>query len=358
MRSDSTFNAEMLTLARESRNLTQGELAELSGLSQGYISKAENGIIEPDKHRLGLLSQALHYPPEFFLRGGRAYGYGSPCLRYRKRQSLPMKRVRHNLALMNVLRMQVEQLIKGVEIQSPIGFPRFDIDEFGSPTAIAQLVRAQWRLPHGPVRNLVRTVEAAGGIVILCSFGTDRMDAVSQWPEADRPYFLLNKDAPGDRQRLTLAHEIGHMVMNQWPSANQEDEAYEFARELLMPADEIRDDLRGLDLKRLYPLKSYWRVSMQVLIYQAGSLGLISERQQRSLFARLSELGYKKTEPAPIEAEQPALIHDIVEFHLTEHGYDVNELSRLVCLEDAEFRMLYLGEKHPPRLRTVEDHTG
>jgi hypothetical protein len=144
------------------------------------------------------------------------------------------------------------------------------------------------------------------------------------------------------------------MVMHQWPSANQEDEAFEFARELLMPADEIRDDLRGLDLKRLYPLKSYWRVSMQVLIYQAGSLGLISQRQQRSLFARLSELGYKKTEPAPIEPERPSLIRDIVEFHRNEHGYDVSELSRLTCLEDDEFRMLYLGEEHHPRLRAVE----
>jgi hypothetical protein len=52
------------------------------------------------------------------------------------------------------------------------------------------------------------------------------------------------------------------------------------------------------------------------------------------------------------------LIRDIVEFHLTEHGYDVSELSRLVCLEDTEFRTLYLGEEHPPRLRAVEDHTG
>ncbi len=354
MRSDGLFNPDVLTLARESRNLTQGELAELSTLSQGYISKAENGVIEPDGERLQLLARALHYPQEFFFRPARIYGYGSPCLRYRKRQSLPMKRARHNQALINVLRMQAEQLLKGVEIQTSLGFPRLDVDEYDSPAAIARLVRAQWRLPHGPVRNLVRTVEAAGGVVISCTFDTDRLDAVSQWPEGDRPYFFVNKDAPSDRKRFTLAHEIGHMVMHQWPCQDQEEQAHEFASELLMPADEIRDDLRRLDLKRLYPLKSYWRVSMQALIYRAARLGLITERQKRSMFARLSELGYRKAEPAPIEPEQPMLIREVVEFHLTKHGYNISELSRITCLEEAEFRMLYIGDRSRPPLRALD----
>jgi Zn-dependent peptidase ImmA (M78 family)/transcriptional regulator with XRE-family HTH domain len=354
MRSSGRFYPDMLTLARESRNLTQGELAELSALSQGYISKAEHGVIEPDGQRLQLLARALHYPEAFFYQPARIYGYGSPCLRYRKRQSLPMKRARYNQALMNVLRMQAEQLLKGVEIQTPVGLPQLDIDEYDSPTAIARLVRAQWRLPHGPIRNLVRAVEAAGGMVIPCAFDTDKLDAVSQWPEGDRPYFFVNQDAPGDRQRFTLAHEIGHMVMHQWPSQDQEEQAQEFASELLMPADEIRDDLRGLDLKRLYPLKSYWRVSMQALIYRAARLGLITERQKRSMYARLSELGYRKTEPAPIEREQPRLIREVVEFHLTKHGYDTGELSRITCLEEGEFRMLYLGGRPRPPLRAVD----
>ena len=37
------FNHEMLTLARESRGLSQTQLARGLGLSQGEISKIENG---------------------------------------------------------------------------------------------------------------------------------------------------------------------------------------------------------------------------------------------------------------------------------------------------------------------------
>ncbi len=299
----------MLTLAREARGLTQGELAERAKVTQGFVSKAEHGLHTPDPARLTAFARALNLPVEFFNQADTVYGYGSACVRYRKRQTLPLRQAKKSQALINMLRMQIERLLQGVEVQATLRFPRLDIDEYDSPSTIARLVRAHWRLPYGPIRNLMQVVEAAGGIVVFCSFDTRKLDAASQWPPGHSPFFFINEASPPDRQRWTLAHEIGHMVMHQWATTGDlEDQADEFAAELLMPAEEIIDYLRNLTLKRLFPLKAYWRVSMQALIMHAGRLGVVTQRQQRSAFSRLNELGYLRSEPVELEREEPSLV--------------------------------------------------
>ena len=62
----------MLVLARESRAMTQGQLAKamqaLEGsdgkVSQGYVSRAEAGRLTVNGERLGLYARALHYPAQ------------------------------------------------------------------------------------------------------------------------------------------------------------------------------------------------------------------------------------------------------------------------------------------------------
>lgn len=61
--------------------------------------------------------------------------------------------------------------------------------------------------------GLVDWLEAAGCIVFIESFGTPRVDGLSQWID-DHPVVLLNSEAPIDRQRWTLAHETGHLCMH------------------------------------------------------------------------------------------------------------------------------------------------
>jgi Zn-dependent peptidase ImmA (M78 family) len=59
------------------------------------------------------------------------------------------------------------------------------------------------------------------------------------------------KVIPGDRERLTLAHEVGHVVMHHLPTEEDpEDEANLFAATFLMPADDIHGDLGNLTLPR------------------------------------------------------------------------------------------------------------
>jgi len=295
---------------------------------------------------------ALSYPPEFFLRNGKQYGQGTVC-HHRKRQSVGIEKLRQIHACMNVMRMATSDLLNGVEISAANSFPLMEIEDYGSPQRIAQLARQHWQLPLGPVKSMIGLVEAAGGIVVPCDFGTDKIDAISQRPDASPPYFFVSTTAPGDRLRFNLAHELGHIIMHSAPAPNQEDEANEFAAEFLMPAKEIKPQLRKLDMAKLADLKRHWKVSMQAIIYRARDLDTITERQRRSWFMRFNQLGYRKIEPVEIPREEPTLIRRVVDFHRQQHGYSDAELSRTARLREAEFQSIYGTNQEQPRLRLV-----
>jgi Zn-dependent peptidase ImmA (M78 family)/transcriptional regulator with XRE-family HTH domain len=344
-------NYEMLILAREARGKTQSRLSKETGISQSKISKIESGNKPLTDEDMAKFATALGYPPEFFHRNGRQYGQGTVC-HHRKRQSVGTEKLRQIHASMNVMRMATSELLNGVEVNAAHSFPLMEVDDYGSPEKIAQLVRHTWQLPLGPVKSMIDVVEAAGGVVVPCDFGTDKLDAISQRPEAQPPFFFVSTTAPGDRLRFNLAHELGHIIMHQAPASGQEEEANRFAAEFLMPAKEIKPQLRKLDMARLADLKRHWKVAMQALIMRAYTLGTITDRQRRSWFMRFGQLGYRKTEPVEIPREEPALIRRVVDFHRQQHGYSDAELSRAARLYETEFQAIY-GTKEQPKLRLV-----
>ena len=65
------FNHHMLTLARDSRALTQAELASKMGIMQGTLSRYETGFQEPPPEVVSALSDALGYNKDFFYEVGR-----------------------------------------------------------------------------------------------------------------------------------------------------------------------------------------------------------------------------------------------------------------------------------------------
>jgi transcriptional regulator with XRE-family HTH domain len=230
------FNREMLALARESRGLTQAAFAKEIGISQAEISKFENGVKTPSDTQVEKIAHRLHYTEAFFFLEESVRAFGSGCVYHRKRKSATDTKLANLLAIINVKRIQIKHLLKSVDSRTEHIFERLDLDEYkGDPKQVAQVLRALWYLPPGPVQNLIRAIEDAGGIVVKWDFGTTRVDALSQWLPASPPIFLVNEKIPTDRMRFTLAHEIGHIVMHRIPTENTEREADRFAPEFLMP---------------------------------------------------------------------------------------------------------------------------
>lgn len=345
------INPEMLILARELRGMTQSELAEITSINQGIISRYESEMREISSKDLVKIAAALDFPEAFFYRPGQRHGLGSSGLFHRKRQSVSNTVLKMLQAKINLVRLDFEHIFMNeIEFDKPVKFPQFDVKEIGSIERIADLVRATWNLPMGPIQNLIESIEDAGGIVYMADFGTNKIDAIVQWVDPLPPVFLVNRQVPGDRLRFTLAHEIGHLVMHAILHDQIEEEADQFAAAFLMPASEIITDFTVVNLARLAQLKPYWKVSIQALIRRAKDLNKITERQYRSLNAELSSLGHKVREPNPLPLEKSTLIKEVVDTYINELGYSVGELARLLRIHEREVRSLYMQDDDDIRL--------
>lgn len=332
-------NAALITLIREYRGLTQGELAKSAGVSQGYVSKVEHEQLVPSDEAVGKIADVLEWPAPFFFRTDQVYGFGTACMFHRKQASLPVHTLRSVQARVNVLRMGLTPLLRELDPGDSERVPLMDVDAYvDGPPQIAQLVRAAWRLPLGPVLNLTATLESHGVIVYRADFGTRQLDAVSHWSPDIPPLFFVNSAAPPDRVRYSLAHELGHVVMHAMPTPDMESEANQFASEFLMPEREIRSMLNGIDLARAAQLKAYWRVSMQALILRARDLGIISRQKASRLYMQMSSMGYRRVEPVTLPVEEPAALRRLMEMHRQVHGFTIDDLAERVGLPVSDFQ--------------------
>jgi Zn-dependent peptidase ImmA (M78 family)/transcriptional regulator with XRE-family HTH domain len=351
---DRRTNCQMLVVARKSRGLTQQELAEQACISQGQLSKYEIGEHEMPRDQLAKIAEVLGYPESFFFEVGDIAPLPPSVLYHRRKQRLGQKKLQQIEALVNVLSLQLRQLLLRCEVSGANKFPAYDIEDFqGNASRIAQLVRAHWHLPRGPIGNLTGTVENACGVVMKCDFGTRDFDGLAFPLDVPGPVFFMNKDLSTDRLRFTLAHEIGHVVMHRTKlSLEMEEEAHEFAAELLMPRNEILDHLRPFSLEKAVRLKLEWKVSIAALARRARDLQVISESQYKRFCSRLSTLGYRMNEPIPLAEERPSLPANLVEALRQELKYSYQEIADIARCSLRDLFTYYLG-RPPVNMRGV-----
>ena len=355
----------MLCLARNARGLTQAEFSKQANIGQGTQSKYETGLALPPEEYVDEASRVLNYPKSFFYHSGRPYGF--PPFHFRKRKKLSSKALDKVVAEMNVRRMHISRLLVANESQPHQFIPEIDRDEYrglsrgaASIEEIAAHLREIWSVPSGPIENMVDLLESRGAIVIPCNFGTDLLDAMSQRIDGMPVLFFVNVDAPADRLRHTLAHELGHMVLHTLALSDDyamEDEADSFAGAFLLPAKEIKPQLRRFDLRQLANLKTYWKVSMAALAVRADRLNLITPHQKKMFWIEMGKLGYRKREPNEPPHEAPKSILKMIRFHMENLQYSQADLAAMLDIYPDEFNELYsisAEDRKKPSLRLVK----
>jgi len=350
-------NPQMLTLARQSRGLSQREFAELLSVSPGWLSKVEAGLKEIPYGQLLRIAELLDYPVSFFQNGQRIYGPGINQLFHRSRYKVSTKVADKNQALMEIRRLNLVSLLVGVDI-GDIEVPTYDLIQFdGSVQDIARAARAAWGLPKGPVMNVVKVIEEARGIVIPMAFESNLIDAVSYWPPKMPPLFFIDLHYPMDRVRFSLAHELGHIVMHQDnPNRYMEVQANDFAAEFLMPEQDIRPYLIDVSLEKLAALKPYWKVSMAALLKRAKDINTITPRHAKTLWIEMGKAGYRAREPVELDIpiERPKLLEEIIGIYSNEMDYSLSDLAKLFNLHEHEVCHIYFGAPLSTRHEEVQ----
>ncbi len=372
-----TLNGGMLLLARKRRRKTQTDLAKETGIAQAAISRVENGAREAlSEEEVSIIANTLQFPVKFFYE--RDSYYRKPIsvhgAAFRKKASVSVRDQEAIVSMANQYVIHVQKLLEAIDLEPQFPLLQFEVigeQGFGaehaqavdSASEAARRVRASWGLGDGPLLSLVKYVEATGVFVLFGDFGGADIDGVTLRPEGMRPIIVINSSRPADRQRLSLAHEYGHVVLHAFPYDAMEKEAYEFAAELLMPATAIAKDFRQkLSLPRLGQLKLKWRVAMSALIYRAKSLAAISDYQATALYKKMSMYGYRVVEPVEfdIPRETPSLATQLIDLHMTSLGYTSAELADAALTNEQEFLLMHgmasekpEGQHDRPKLRVI-----
>lgn len=354
------FNGSMLRLARQYRGFHQKELAEAIGVDAAILSRAENDALVPAEHVIERCAKYLGVPVEFFSAG--FHPTGAPLSfhsMWRKRQAATQRDIDRVLAEANIRGFQLRRLLQSVALNPDLPLPHFEPGEYDNDCReIARFVRRAWGVPAGPLINLTGFIERAGIFVFHMDLERADVDGLTVRLPGMPPCIFLNKHLPADRMRFTLAHELGHLVMHRVPSPEMEKQAHEFASGLLIPADDIRPYFRGvrrIDLALLAHLKPQWRVSMQSLLYAARDLGYVGPGQAQTLWKIFSANRYKLREPPELDFphETTTLDKRLIEVHLSDLGYTMEELGRTLVFEPEDLCELYGLPKPRNGLRVV-----
>lgn len=341
-----TINIERIKLARESRGFSQSTLAkEMKSASQVLLSKIEKGLSNVTEDVFLELMYILDYPKEFFYKKHNVYPLKH--FYFRKNLGTSMSKARFLESQINILSGNICDLLDAVEID--INLPFTDLHETGlSPEQMADRVRDYFKLPRGPIKDLIKVVEEHGIIIHFFDFKSDiKISGVSLITPVGVPVMIINKSMPNSRIVFTIAHELGHILMHFKggiisEERNVENEADRFASSFLMPSNEIKSSLYYLSDEKLGDLKQYWKVSIQALLYKSKDLGTLTQDQYRRWVTKISYYGWRKQEPLEFEISEPKLLYKMLKLHFNELQYSKVEISTMFGLNSLEFDKIYL----------------
>lgn len=176
--------------------------------------------------------------------------------------------------------------------------------------AAAADLRKSWGLGSLPLTSVTEVIEDHGGIAVHVYDGLSSFHGLSGWANQKYPIAITTGDAPADRIRFNLAHELGHLTMDssELPLKDAERLAHRFAAAFIVPPDIARQELghrrRELSYSELASLKKKHGLSMAAWIYRAKDLGIISESHGAALFRGMSANNWRKVEPVEFEGQE------------------------------------------------------
>ncbi|MCE2526766.1 MAG: ImmA/IrrE family metallo-endopeptidase [Actinomycetia bacterium] len=269
--------------------LTQENLGKVLGVTGGMVSGMETGRYYPtcDIRLLGYERIEVPHMTE-------------PM--HRQLKSVPLSSTRRAKELLRlagevfaVLKQKLPAGRRGLlEPYGPVGRDHPTVASIAGDVRTGILFHEE----SGPIRNLTAAVERAGICLVPLVLDGRGLDGMSSWVE-DQAVIGLNVAVPGDRFRMSLAHELGHLAMHTKKTTSSEKEAFRFASALLLPDEDFEQSLSSASypptLKDFINLKGLWGISISALVYRAHESGILDDRSHRSMRVMMSR--WRKTEP-------------------------------------------------------------
>ncbi|HMH19051.1 MAG TPA: XRE family transcriptional regulator [Burkholderiales bacterium] len=308
-----------LKLARDAAGLSLRDLQERinSLVTAQAIGKYERDEMMPSSTVLLALAKALNVSPEYLL-SKKALSLSE--IDFRKGPAAGAKEERAVEAIVMDYAeryLNLEELLPDAARtwKAPVG-KEFEIASIEDAELAAGKLREQWDLGVGPINSMMELLGDKGIKVVSIPLP----DAISgskafarQKDKNAAALIVVNEKHNVERQRFSLAHELGHLVLRfnaDFSDKMQESAADRFAGAFLI-VKEVLYKLVGksrhvVPLGELISVKRFFKVSIACLVVRCRQLGIITQVAYGRIWATFKANGWidvGSAEPSPIPKE-------------------------------------------------------
>lgn len=334
--------AQRLHQARQASGFSLRALAEKVGVSAMMISKYERAQSVPSSDVLLSLAKALGVRTEYFFRTSSV---NLERIEHRNRHVWKLPKSAEKKVLADVSDQLERWLALDDVIPAPWSTPfslpadlPASVDDLNLIESIASLVRNHWDLGLNPIPDLIDSLESRGLKVFTTKFDDPRFEGMSAM--ADEHFIVVvGGHWSGDRQRFTLAHELGHIVLDDrlTEQIDKEDAANRFAGAFLVPEEKVMETLgakrRSLEFAELYLLKHEFGLSMAGWSYRALNLNVVTKASHKAFWTDFASKGWKEEEPGKqYPPESPRLFEQTVYRALSEDLIGESKAAELLSI--------------------------
>jgi len=297
---------------RLAKNYSLDELVAATGgiVSKVALSKYEREIIKPSNKVLTAIAKALNVKT---INLAVQPIVKVEFVAYRKGSGLS-KKEQSNVEYL--VRAKLEDRVKIQDLLFASSKPNLPVKNFKVKSiedveSFSVDLRSKWKLGLDPIGNLTELLEN-NFVHVMFIDNEKSFDGISALAYANdtqlKAAAVVSKNhIPGERQRLNLAHELGHIVLDIAHNLDEEKVAFRFGGAFLAPKESV---LKAVGSRRehfqpreLFILKKIFGISIQALLFRLKDLDIISQTSFLNWYRIINKNNWKKNEPMPMKEE-------------------------------------------------------
>lgn len=287
--------AQRLVNARKIRCMSQRELSnKLEGqVSPTAIEKYEKGLMMPSSSALILLSKALGMKLDYFFRPFTV-AIDTSKFEFRKNASLGVKKVE------SIKYMVCAEIEKYLEIEGILGntttfsldYSNILVENEDEAKLLARRLREDLNIGSDAIVSAVELLESCG--VKIIEIDHDEKFSGTCNTAGTIPVIVINRNMSSERKRITILHELGHLLMHCAEGVDEEKMCTIFANEVLIPSDKFKSLLgtsrHDISLVELQAIQREYGISVDALMAKAAQLNIITSNRYISYYKKKNAL--------------------------------------------------------------------
>lgn len=291
---DNVF-AQRLVNARKIRCMSQRELCSSVGgkVSPTAIAKYEKGQMMPSSDVLIVLSNALNMKLDYFFRPF-TIDIDPSKFEFRKKSSMGSKKVE------SIKFLVCSEIEKYLEIEAILGMTsKFNLDYSNTTVEgedeaklLALRLRKDLNIGSDAIVSAVDLLESVGVKIIEIEHESSFSGTCNE--AGGLPVIVVNKNMCSERKRLTIFHELGHLLMHCADGVEKEKVCNIFANEVLIPSERIKnligESRHDISLVELQVIQREYGISVDALMLKAHQLNIITPTRYSSFHKKKNVL--------------------------------------------------------------------